>query len=351
MKTLIKITVFTLLIILLLGLKGANAHDEYTKVIKKEFPIPPDGQLIINNKFGKVHCNNWDKNAVSFEITVTADAVSEKAATQMLDQVDFVFNIYPTQVEAKTRFSENGSREKSNIRIDYVVNMPVGVNLNLTNKFGDIYINEIMGSTKIILGFGNLEANKLGNSDNQLEMEFSKANVNWIKGAVVNLKYSEMDIQYAGSLYLDSKFSNLEASKIISLNMNFEGGTLDMENSSSVKSKSKFSTLDIGRIDKSLNLDIQYGNCHIHEMPVDFTSIVINNKFGDVSIGIDEKASYRLDAELKFCDLDYASEHSKFSLRSISPTEKILKGTIGTENENPEAKVQVRSEYGNVSLK
>lgn len=351
MKTLIKITIFALMLILILGIKGAKAHDEYTRVIKKEFPITSDGQLIINNKFGKVHCNNWEKETISFEITISVEAINDKAAAKLLDRIDVIFTNSPSQIEALTTFAENGNRGRSHMQIDYMVNMPVGINLDLSNKFGDIFINEIMGKTKINLGYGNLEANKFGNSDNQLEVEFGKANVNWIKGAVVNLKYSGMDIQYAGSLYLDSKFSNLDAGKIISLNMNFEGGTLDMENSSSVKSKSKFSTLDIGRIDKSLNLDIQYGNCKIHEMPTDFTSIIVNNRFGDVSIGLDETASYQLDAELKYCDLDYSSESSKFSYRSVSPTQKVLKGVIGTGNDNPSAKVKIRSEYGNISLK
>jgi len=351
MKTLIRITIFVLLLILLLGIKGAKAHDEYTKVIKKEIPIPADGQLVINNKFGKVHCNNWDKNAVSFEITVTVEAASDKSAAKLLDQIDFIFNISPSSVEAKTKFGENGNHGKSSMKIDYLVYMPVGINLTLENKFGDIFINEIMGKTKIDLGYGNLEINKLGNSDNMLEIEFSKANVNWMKGAVVILKYSGMDIKYAGSLYLDSKFSNLDAGNIISMNMTFEGGALNMVTSSTVKSKSKFSDLDIGRLEKNLNLDIQYGSCKIHEMPTDFTSVIVNNKFGNVSIGLDGKANYQLDAELKFCDLDYSSEAAKFSYRAISPTEKVLRGVIGEGNENPSAKVQVRSEYGNISLK
>ncbi len=351
MKTLFKIAVFTLLFILLIGLQGAKAHEEYTKVVKKEFQIPSDGLLIINNKFGKVHCNTWDKNVVAFEITVTVEASNNKIAAKLLDEIDIEFNGSPTQVEAKTKFSEIKVRGRSSISIDYVVNMPAGVSLDLTNKFGDIFLNETIGKTKIFLSYGNLEAKKLGNSDNLLEIEFGEADVNWIKGAVVNLKYSEMVIEYAGSLYLDSKFSDLDATKIISLNMNFEGGNLDMQNSSSVKSKSKFSDIDIGRIDKTLNLDIQYGDCKIHEVPIDFTSIIINNKFGDVSVGIDPKANYQLDADMKFCDLEYSDENSKFSLRSVSSTGMTLKGVVGTGNENPGARVQVRSEYGEVSLK
>lgn len=157
-------------------------------------------------------------------------------------------------------------------------------------------------------------------------------------------------MDYAGSLRLDSKFSNLEAQKIVVLNVNFEGGKLDMERSSAIDSKIKFSDLTIGRIEKSLNLDIQYGSCDVHEMPADFSSVNIRNKYGDVSIGLSEQSSYVLDAELRFCDLDYPEKNAKLNLHSTSPTEKAYKGTINAGTNAATSKVTVKSEFGNISL-
>jgi hypothetical protein len=351
MKTLFKITIFALLMTLAFGIRGAKAHEEYTKVVKKEYPIPADGQLTISNKFGKVHINTWEKNAVSFEITVTAEAPDSKTADKILGMVDFVFNVYPTTLEAKTRFGENVNQGRSSFRVDYMVNIPSGISLNVTNKFGDVFISEITGKTKLDVSYGNLEANKLGNSDNMVEVGFGKAQISWSKGAVIVLKYSQLEIGYSGSLYLDSKFSDISSGEIISANLNAEGGEISLEKSSALKSKCKFTTLDIGKVEKSINLDIQYGSCKIHEVPSDFTSIVVTNQYADVSIGINEAANYQLDAELKYCEIQYPSEKSKFSFRSVSPTENILKGIIGSGSENPASRVQVRSSYGNISLK
>ena len=351
MKTLAKMLAFALLLILAFGIKGAKAHDKYTKVVKEEYPITPDGQLIISNKFGKVHCNNWDKNAVSFEITVTVEASDDKVASTALDRIDFVFNSYPSQIEAKTRFKEGAGQGNTNIKVDYIVNMPASINLDITNKFGDIYINETTGKSKINLGYGNLEANKLGNSDNLLDINFGKANVKWMKGAVTMLKYSNMELEYTGNIRLDSKYSNLDADKIISMNASFEGGKLKVRNSTAIEITSKFADLEIERIDRSLTLDIQYGNCRVSEMPAEFTNIRLNNKFGNVSVHISENAVYQLDSELSFCDLDYPSEHAKLSYRSVSPLEKIYRGIVGEGTDTPAAKVFIRAEYGSVSLK
>ncbi len=348
MKPIVKISFFILAFLLMLGIKGVKAGDEYSRVIRKEFAVNADAQLTVNNRFGKVHCTNWDKNIVAIEVTITVAATGQEAANRKLDRIAIDITGTPDAVTAVTRLDDTKGSNNGRFSIDYKISMPVGLNLDIVNKFGDIYINEVQGRARIDLGYGNLEVKKLGNSDNLLDIKFSKARVNWIKGAVLTLKYSEMDIDYAGSLRLDSKFSDLDAEKIIALNVVFEGGKLNMEKSSAVESRSKFSDIDIGRIEQSLSLDIQYGNCEVREMAPGFTLVNIRNKYGDVNVGLGKEAKYSLEAELKFCDIDYPEEHARFSYRSVTHTGKSLKGTIG--GESPLSKVVIRSEYGDVSL-
>ena len=312
--------------------------------------VNPDVQVVINNRFGKVNCFNWDKNTVQIEVTITVTASGQKEAEKKFSKINIDINGTPASVTGTTTLEEIKNSINDNFAIDYQVNLPVTANLDVTNKFGDIFINEIQGKAKITLGYGNFDAKKLGNSDNLLDLKFSKGKMNWAKGAVLTMKYSSMKIDYAGSLRLDSKFSDLDAEKIIALNVVFEGGKLEMENSAAVDSKSRFSDIDIGRIDQSLNLDIQYGNCEIHEMPADFTSVMIRNKYADVTVGLASQARYSLEADLKFCDLDYPENKAKFSYRSVTSTEKNYKGVIGG-GETPQSKVVIKSEFGDVSLK
>jgi hypothetical protein len=349
MKTFLKIAFFTLVMVFLLGIKGAKAHDEFTRVIKKEFSVNPDAMLTVNNRFGKVACTNWDKNAVSFEVTITVFASDREDADRLFNRISVDFTDAPAAVSAITNIRDMKG-PNGRFSIDYAVQMPVTINLDVTNKFGDIFINELQGKGKISLGYGSLEARKLGNSDNLLDIKFGKARVNSIQGAVVSLKYSEMELDYAGSLRLDSKFSNLEAQKIIALNVLFEGGKLNMENSSAVDSRSKFSDLEIGRIEQTLNLDIQYGSCNVDEMPAGFTSVTIRNKYASVSVGLGDNAKYNLDASLKFCDLDFPEDRAKLSFRSTTSTEKVYRGTVGGADAAA-PRVNVHSEYGNVDLK
>jgi hypothetical protein len=348
MKTQLQITGL-ILVLIFAAFNPLMARDEYSRSIKREYTVNPDAQLTISNKYGKVHCSNWDKPVIAVEVTLRVEAPSEQAAQKMMDKILITMTGSATAVNVSTAIDKEGFQGRSKITIDYTINMPVTVNVDITNKFGDIYINEVTGKGKVNLSYGNMEVNKLGNSDNLLDLKFSQADIKWIQGAVVLLKYSELELDYAGSLRLDSKYSDLSAKKVISLNGNMEGGRLDMENSSAVENKSKFSDLDITRIEKSLTLDIQYGNFEVHEMPADFSTISIRNKYAEVTIGLPENANYQLDADLKFCDLDFPEGKADISQKIIENNSKKYKAVVG-KSSTPISRVSVKSEFGNVSL-
>ncbi len=348
MKTILRI-IPILALIFFLAPGDARAHDDYTKVIKKEYTVNPDAQVILENKFGQIHCNNWDKNLVSIEIRITVTASSQESANRLLGLVDIISNGSPTQVEARTVFGKEGFSGNSKINVDYTVNMPVTVNLNLTNKFGDVFLNDLSGKGNLTIAYGNMEVNKLLNTDNVIDIKFGKCTLQYITGAMVSMKYSEMKVEYAGSLFIDSKFSDFKGNKILSLAIGFEGGKMDIENSSAITGKSKFSDLSISHLDKKLDLDIQYGTCDVSEIAADFSLINIRNKYGDVKVNIPSAASYSLDAELKFCDLDFPEDQANLTQKITTNTSKSYIAIVGKKS-NPEAKVNVRSEFGNVSL-
>jgi len=347
MKTIYKFLPVLLLIFILFQGK-ASAYDESSKVIKKEYTVNPDARVLLDNKFGQIHINNWDKYMVSIEIRITVGASSPEKAQKLLDLVTIVSEGTPSNVQIRTMLSKDFSDNKK-LSVDYTVNMPSTIMLNLTNKFGDVFLNELLGKGNFNISYGNIEINKLMNSDNVININFGKGDIHYITGAMVSLKYSDLQVEYAGSLYVDSKFSNLEGIKIISLSLGFEGGKLDLDNSSVITGKSKFTDLSISHLDKKIDLDIQYGNCDVDQISADFTLVSIRNKYGHVSVNIPSGTSYSLDADLKFCDLDFPDDQAAFTQKISTNTSKSFRGTVG-KNPNPEAKVIIRSEFGNVSL-
>ncbi|HTX88002.1 MAG TPA: hypothetical protein VMC08_03355, partial [Bacteroidales bacterium] len=214
MKATYKIFVLLVLFFFLAGLAAVSAKDEYTRTINKEFPVKQGDKLVIDNRFGKVHCNNWDKDQVTIEVTITVLAHNQDEANRFFDKITVDISSAAGVISAKTSLGENRN-STGNFSIDYEVNMPSYLDLNITNKFGDVYVGELAGKGDLEVSYGDLDVNKLLNSDNQVQVKFGKARIGWIKGAVATMAYSQFDLDYAGSLWLNSKYSDLDAGQII----------------------------------------------------------------------------------------------------------------------------------------
>ncbi|HRY61576.1 MAG TPA: hypothetical protein P5266_05205, partial [Candidatus Fermentibacter sp.] len=147
MKPIVKFSLFLLAFLLLLGIKGVKAQDEFTRVVRREFSVNPDALLTVNNRFGKIHCTNWDKQEVSIEATVTVTAPNQAAADKRLDRITIDISGTASAVNAITRLDEVKGSGKIRFSIDYMISLPASMNLDLTDKFGDIFINEVHGRT------------------------------------------------------------------------------------------------------------------------------------------------------------------------------------------------------------
>ena len=82
MKTL-KISLLVVLLGVIVGTQ-AIAKEEFTKKISKSYDVNKDATLAIKNKFGKIHCQNWDQNAISIEVTITLEASNQEKANKYL---------------------------------------------------------------------------------------------------------------------------------------------------------------------------------------------------------------------------------------------------------------------------
>jgi len=76
----------TVSFILVLLSSGASV-DKFTRTVKKEYPIDKDAHLSVYNKYGKIHCTNWNRDVISFEVTITVDAYNEQKAARIFDMI------------------------------------------------------------------------------------------------------------------------------------------------------------------------------------------------------------------------------------------------------------------------
>ena len=326
------------------------AKEEYTRKISKSFDVNKDATLSVTNKFGKIHCENWDKNTIAIEVTITVEASSQEKANKYFDNIDILISGNSSLVTATTSFDDNVfSKNNHEISIDYMISMPRTINLEIDNKFGDIIIDEVLGSGNIELGYGSIKCKKLAGDNNELEIKFSEGFIGYIKSAALELKYSELEIDEANDMTVESKFSELRIGKIDVLTLesgyddDFIGYVRDLDIDAS------FSDIEVRSLAQRLFADFDYGELKVKQVAKDFTLIEIENSFSDASIGFHSEASFRMIATVKMGDLSYPRDKARLTVVDLSFTSNKYEGVIG-DNPDTSSKVIIESKNSDVTL-
>ncbi len=347
-----------LLLGVLLGLTPVltNAQNEVEKEYHEEYSTADYSKLILENKYGNVDIQNWDSPSIKIDVIIKVEHSNEDRAQKMLDQIHVKFDTDGKSVKAETviddRFRSNNGN--NSFEINYAVQIPRDLDLELSNRYGHAFLDELSGHAQLEIRYGKLTVNKLTRGKikplNAVSLAYASGSsigeCNWLKASI---KYSSLDIEKAKAFVGYTSYMKLsieEASSVVIEGKydNYRFGKL-----SNLVVNSSYSDISVDELSEKLEADTRYSSCKIEYMPPSFESINIESSYGSgYKIGLDEKASYELDAEASYGKISYHENGGRVS-RIQESNKMTVSGTVGT-NENPSASVTVRTRYSGVKL-
>ncbi len=347
-----------LLLGVLLGLTPilTSAQDQVTKEYHEEYGTADYSKLILHNKYGNVDIQNWDSQKIKIDVIVKVKNSNEDRAQKMLDQINVKFSTEGKSVKAETVFedrfrSNNGNNE---FEINYAVQIPKDLDLELRNKYGHAFLDELSGHAQIEIRYGKLTVNKLTRGQvkplNTVTLAYaSGSNIgecNWLKA---NIKYSSLDIEKAKAFVGYTSYMKLSIEEASSVVIEGKYDGYKFGKLSNLVVKSSYSDIEADELSKKLEADTRYSKCEIEYMPPTFESVNVEAKYGGYKIGLDEKASYELDGETSYAKITY-HDNSGSKVSRIQESNKMkVYGNVGAD-ENPSATVNVSTSYASVRL-
>lgn len=326
----------------------SSLSEEYTKKFHEQYTINHSTKFEINNKFGSINIKNWDKDEISINATITVKSSNQDKADKIFKKINVTISKEGDLVKAITEI--NDKIHNSNFSIDYVVNTPSYINIELYNKFGSVYIEKLVGKSNISVKYGNLRADKIFDNNTKPLSEINlaycnKADIGEFNWGKIFVRYSKIHIEKSKAVIIVSKYSKItiDRSSSIVAESSYDSYNLGMIQNFVVEAK--YTDFDIDEIGKLIDLDSKYGNFSIDEVPAKFTSIKVINKYGKINIGISPDASYKLDAYLKYAKIRYPEGRVS---RIKNNTELKVTGKIGKHA--TKSIVNINSQYGNVNL-
>jgi len=355
MKAKISSAAFFLSILLIIS-QGIYSQNEVKKEFHHEFTTNPNTVLTLDNKYGDIDLKNWDKSLVQVDVVVEVSNSSQEKADRLLSYINVVFASEGDAISATTVFDDKFSntstwRDDNDLKINYTVQMPKEIQLNLFNKYGDVFINEITGRATIAVKYGKLKANRIyrGNEKplTELDLGYSDASIeesDWLK---VTMKYSNLMLDNTSAVVLLSKYSKLYIDEGSSLVIDGKYDTYKLGKMDNLVAASAYSNFEIEEIREKLSMETEYTDCKINYVPPTFTSIDITNMYGGYRIGIDPNASYQIDGKAEYAKISYSDE-GKVS-RIVENSSMEVNGVVGKET-NPDATVRIVTKYGGIKL-
>lgn len=306
---------------------------EKIKNYSKTYSVDGNDKLQIENKFGKVIVNTWNRNEIKVDIQIKADADADDAAQKLLDGVSISDSKDGDVVYFKTRIDNDnrgnwgswfgaGKSHVRKIEVNYTVYMPAKNALSITNNYGGTVLSDAL-SGKVIVNsaYGSLTAKALSNPDNQIRVQYGSAKIENLSGSEVKVSYGSLLIGESDNLNADVSYSSAKITRLTSsgnINARFSG------------------TVEVGDVGKNV------------------TNLTINSSYSGVKLGLSNDQNTDFNVSVSYGGFSYGSVPVSITSktpedgeRGFSPT-KTYKGKVGKGN--ADKVISIKSTFGSVKF-
>jgi len=263
---------------------------ELKKEINKRFTATSSSELRIENKFGQVTLVQGNSGEVVFDIVIKVDTPDDDQSQKLLDAITVNFNNDGNKIIAVTDIDEKISKMKSSgnrkMSINYTVQVPASIALNLENNFGDVVLCSLSGPVALELNYGHLSADKLTGSPIALELNYNPANIAYLAKASLDANYAgEVEIIKAENLSVELNYGTLSLGSVdaLELEANYGKATIDgATGKGSVSIEVNMGSIDL-RMLSGFSLDAEFTMGDI-QYPDGMKNLVKNKKMGNVEV-------------------------------------------------------------------
>lgn len=212
------LSVLLLSLVLSAPLSSQAQNNRKTKVINRSYTVTAEDKLQIDNSFGDVTVNTWDKPQITVDIEIGARASTEEKVQDILDQIEvkedksdhlISFHTHVGEIHSHGNSRHDDGGDNRTFFIDYVIHMPAGNPLDLHNDFGRTEVPDFKGLINLTSKYGSLTAGNLANVGN-IDVEFGKATLGDITNGKIVLQYDGNTRigTICGNVRIVSEFSN-----------------------------------------------------------------------------------------------------------------------------------------------
>lgn len=338
-------------ILLLMPFVGFCAHNEgdfvKEKAINKTYTTTANAKVKIENSYGNINVYLWNEDKISIQVLIKVTGSNEAKVEKRLSEINVNFSANQSQVSAETEINGTSWNNNGNLsyEINYIVKIPKNGSIDLTNKYGNIAVEQLNGSSSIDLEYGNLNLGRFESKSNTFDLAYcNNSKIEFIDQLSLSSNYCDVTIDKNYGATLNGNYNNFKFQHVG--NVTFEGNY------------TKLKTITMQSFNCEGNyLTLMLGDITATKINTNYSAIEMNGTNKTKTIGIDSnytKVKINCSADFGF-DFDISTNYGslkenvglKFKEKSEKSTSKSYRGSsLAAGN----AKIEVESNYGSVNL-
>ena len=285
---------------------------EKRKTFEKTYKVSSSDILNIENKYGRVHVNTWNKKEIQVKVDMIARAGSESKATDMLNRMKVEENREGKTISLKTVYEPARMSGSSSSEINYTIYMPEDNAITIKNTYGDVYLASLKGKADINLRYGNLKSDRLENNSNTLKLTYGSGSCSYINGGNLEVAYFDVNVGKANGLNGFTKYSNLV----------------------------------ITDLDRELDMDMKYGSLRVSNVSNNIRNIKLASTYIPISLKFADNSAFNFDVNVQYGDFKVDKSNVNITSLEKDYTSAAYKGRFGTSS--GKGAVTITSKYGDV---
>lgn len=300
---------------------------QYESVEEKymSFVANEDTKFMINNKYGDLTFETWEKDSIGIKTTIRISSRKQESVNRILNSVIIDKVVFGNTVEVETSFADNASFIKSylgkldpfnsnELTIDYQINFPNGLEMEIANRFGNIMIEQTSSDIDINLDYGDLRLEDM-TGDLHLKLKTGRLIGRKVKKVEIDGRNYGIRLKSAEYAILDIQQCDTKIDEVDFANVKLLGGELDIDEIHSIKGSASNADISIELAVKEIDLDLKNSSLMVEEFDENIKKVIIDEVSSTVDLNI-TNLSFTLEAEV---------EESQFSVpKTVSNVERVV---------------------------
>lgn len=286
---------------IIIAFSGSLFAEDYSypfsesKHIKKGYKVANGASLHIENKYGDITVNNWEKDSIVIDVTIESQGDDIMKVKEKVEALVVKIDGNANGVTAITDWSDGygvikrsleeikQSVSNAKIHVDYTVYVPKSAEIHIDNSFGDVRLDNVNSELEVFLNHGNFSAYDI-NDDADIIVKYGDIRCRYVKDAKIDHNFGKLKIEKADKLKMSTIKSDMSIQEVDRLTIDSKNDEIEIDEINDFTGSFMLSDIEIDKLKERCQLTTKFGSVEIDEVGQSCNLFKIVSTYTDIEI-------------------------------------------------------------------